>query len=570
MRRIVGQIWRLTRIATSGREGRRGILIYGVVLALQFVGIWFAIRLIAWSKDFYDALEQMDAAAALHQVGVFFALIAVSAAANLVGKWLRKSLLMVWRDRLTQRALDLWVGGRAYWHLRPGLSPVAVDNPDQRIAEDCRSFVEVLLNETLDVISSVVALFSYVALLWSLSTFPLVFTAFGVEVSVARYMVWAAFLYVALATVVTHRLGRPLKQRMFEQERREADFRHALVQMREAATEIAQAGGEVAERRRLTALFAAIRANWRRLIGREFVLGLFTQPYHQTVLRIPTFLALPAYFGGAVTLGGLMQLASAFSQVTTTLSWYVFSFSALAEGAAVAERLDGLFSSAAAPAPMPGAPRDLVVKPGGVMELRGLRLATPDGGSLAPVPDVTVRPGDRVWIAGPSGVGKSTLLAAVSGLWPYGEGRITRPGGRMICLSQHTYVIAEGLAAAACYPDDPAEHDPARLRAVLVRLGLGHRLAGLDQPGPGPMQGLSPGERQRLALARVLLHRPDWILLDEATSALDPVAEAEVLALLHDELPGSAILCVAHRPPVVLAPYVTLRLGEGRAARLSA
>ncbi len=569
---VLGRILRLVRRAASGPGAARGIATYALVLAIQLFGVWISLRLIDWNRNFYDALEQLDGRAALHQVGVFGVLTVLSAGSFLVGEWLRKDLLMVWRARLTDQALDLWVGGRAYWHLRPGLSPDAVDNPDQRVAEDCRIFINAILRETLDLISNTVAIVSYVAVLWSLSAFPLAFALGGVEVVIPRYMVWAAFLYVALSSIATHVLGRPLKGLIFKRERYEADFRHALVQLREGADAIAQAGGEAAERRRLDGRFDVIRRNWRGLINRELVLGLFTRPYFQTVMRVPTFLALPAYFAGAVTLGGLMQLASAFAQVTTTLSWFIFSYRDLAELVAVSERLDGLFAAAAAPKPAPEAPRALDRRPSsdGALHLRGLRLSTPRGRPLDPLPDMVIAPGTRVWISGASGQGKSTFLAALAGVWPYGEGGIGLPAGRMMFLPQTPHVFVEGMAAAACYPDDPRAHPPGTIEALLTRLGLGHRLAGLAEPGPGPLQGLSMGERQRLAFARLLLARPDWIVLDEATSALDAEAEAELLALLRRELPDAAILCVSHSPPRALAPYVVLPIGGTEAARRSA
>ena len=421
-------------------------------------------QLIAWNKGFYDALENMDSGAATRQIGLFFVLIRVSACANLGGTWLRGILLMAWRENLTRHALRQWVDSRAYWYLREGFTPDPVDNPDQRVAEDCRAFVQGIVRETLDLISSAVALFSYVALLWSLSTFPLAFTAFGIDWTIPRYMLWSAFIYVALATWLTHALGKPLKPRLFAQEKHEADFRHALIQLRESAEVVAPACGEAAERRRLDGLFSTLRQNYRTVINAQFRLGLFTQPYMQIVLRMPSFLPAPAYFAGAVTLGGMMQLASAFSNVTTTLSWVVFSYRDLAEFAAVTERLDGLLRATRNPAPMPDTPRAIVHGEGGdALVVAGLTLYTPQGRRLMEEVDITLAPRERTWISAPSGHGKSTLLAAISGLWPYGEGRVTRPAGEMILLPQAGYLSPEGLAVSLTYPRPPEAFDQATL-----------------------------------------------------------------------------------------------------------
>ena len=544
------------------------LVLYAVVLGLQFAAVWVSVQLIDWQKAFFDALEQRDAAEALLQVGHFALLISASAACFITGDWLRKRLQMRLRERLTACVLEAWLANKAYWHLRPGFSAQPVDNPDQRIAEDCRKFIERLLIETLDVISNVVALVSYVAVLWSLSAVPLSFTLFGVDVEIARYMVWAAFLYVAVSSLMTHLLGRPVKGLVFQQERREADFRHALVQLREGTDEIAQSSGEEAERRRLERRFGEIRRNWHRLIRAEVILGLFVRPYVQTILRIPTFLALPVYFAGNLTLGGLMQLAQAFSTTATTLSWFIFSYRDLAEFVAVSERLDGLLALARHPQTPEGVPQAVTrgPAPGGGLALRGVALSTPQGMRLAPVPDVALRPGQCLWVAGPSGAGKSTLLAALSGLWPFGEGRISMPEGPRLVLPQAPRVFPEGLAHAASYPLEPEEVGREAIETALRAAGLGHKLVALDLPGAEGFAGLSMGERQRLALARVFIHRPAVLILDEATSALDARSEVDLLARVRAELPGATIICAAHRPPEGLAPFQILALDPAAAA----
>ncbi|MDT0683019.1 SbmA/BacA-like family transporter [Roseicyclus sp. F158] len=568
MRDSLARIWGLTRRAVFGSGAGIGLLMAGIALALIGVELWVDVKMIAWTRRFYDAVEQMETAAAMRELGVFAVLVTASAAIFLTSDYLRKRLRLRWRQKLTGQALDRWTGGKAYWHLRPGLSAVTVDNPDQRIAEDCDRFVALLLLLTLDLVGRIAGVVTYIAILWTLSDFVLSFSLFGVGIEIPRYMVWLALLYVLVSSLITHAVGWPLKSLYFRHERREADFRHSLVQVRDNATEIAQSGGEAAERRRLDARFEGIRHNWLHLIRRELILGLFTRPYYQTVLRVPLFFALPAYFAGSVTFGGLMQLSGTFSRVTTTLSWFIFQYKELAEFAAVSHRLDELFRATGDPEPVAGAVTAIERTHGGDVALRvsGLTLATPEGRWLAPVPDRVIRPGERIWISGASGQGKTTLLAAITGLWRYGEGRIDMPTGRMIVLPQRPHLFSDGLAAAACYPSDPADVPPDRLRSVLERLGLTHRLGALSADGPddgdAALEGLSLGERQRLALARVLLHRPDWVILDEATSSLDAASEAHLLALLRRELPRAAILCVAHRDPVGLDPTGTWFIGE--------
>lgn len=561
---ILARIWRLARLAASGPGAAVGLALFGVVVGLELFSIWITLQLIAWNADFYNALENYDASAALHQIGVFLALILLSALCFLVGDYLRKYVLIRWRTRLTDIALGKWLSGHAYWLLRQGLSPTPLENPDQRIAEDCRLFVNGLLNETIDLFSRVVGLFSYVALLWSLSTFALPLHFIGMDMEIPRYLVWASFLYVLVSSLMTHTLGWPLKDILFQQEKREADFRFALMQLRDNAAEVALIGGEAAERRRFDRRYAGVVGNWHRLIRREFIVGLFTRPYFQTVLRIPLFLSLPAYLAGRVTLGGLMQLASAFSNVTTTLSWFIFSYRDLADFVATSQRLDELLSTLDRPAMSPHAPARIERRSVKDDELRlsNVALTTPQGRKLRPVDDIRIKPGQRVWIKGCSGAGKSTLLKAISGLWPYGEGSIAIPRGKVAFLPQTPYLACDGLAEALAYPQPPETFGERALRGVLADVGLGHLAPALSADGPSSLEGLSGGERQRLCFAHLLLAQPEWIILDEATSALDRQAEAAMFALLAARLPGSAILCVAHRPPDGLPVDVTLSLAD--------
>ncbi|MGR3793014.1 ABC transporter ATP-binding protein/permease [Vannielia sp. SX4] len=564
---VLRRIWRLAWRAGSGPRAWVGLLLFAVVLALIFVDLWVDVQMISWVRRFYDALEQLDLPAALRELWFFFVLVGSSAAIFLASDYLRNLLLLRWREQLTSEALDAWTSGNAFWHLRPGLSAEGIDNPDQRVAEDCRSFISLLLSLTLDLVGRLAGIITYVTILWSLTDFVLSFSLFGFGIEIPRYMVWAAFIYVLVSSLITHYMGKPLKSLYFRQERREADFRHALVQLRDNASEIAQAQGAPAERRRLDRRFQGIRQNWFRLIRRELILGLFTRPYFQTVLRVPIFFAMPAYFAGSVTFGGLMQLSSAFMRVTTTLSWFIFNYPQLAQFVAVSQRLDEMFRNARAPAPVEGVPTGITRSESADVRLRtaGLALATPDGRWLAPVPDAEIGPGDRIWITGASGQGKTTLVAALSGLWRYGEGHIERPAAPLMVLPQRPHLSEEGLAEAACYPMDPSEVPPERLRDVLERLGLADRMAALDKgTGAEATEGLSIGERQRLALARVLLHRPAWLVLDEATSALDAASEAHLFTLLRQELPDTTILCIAHRAPEGLEVTGQWHIGEAQ------
>ncbi|MGE0153289.1 MAG: ABC transporter ATP-binding protein/permease [Reyranellaceae bacterium] len=551
---VLHQIGRLLMLCIRGPGGRLGVLYFAIVLGLNLAGVYITVRMVAWTAAFYNALEKLNVDEVVRQIGIFAILVGLNASRALIAEYVRKLLQIRWRQSLMSVVLDLWLSGKAYWHLQPGFSSDSIDNPDQRIADDCRMFVDKLLSEALDLITSVVGLTTYIALLWSLSTFPLAFSLLGFDVSVPRYMVWAAFIYVALSSGLTHALGRPLKNLFFQQQRREGDLRFALARLRETAGEIALAGGEPAERRLLDRRFGAIRENWRRLINREFVMGCFTRPYMFTVLRIPVFLALPAYLAGQVTLGGLMQLGSAFSNVVTSLSWFIFSYRDLADLVATTGRLDSLIAVSRAAAARPAA---IAALPSNDDSFRidELRLDTPNGVALQAPALLELRRGETVWISGASGIGKSTFLKALAGLWPYGSGTVLSPAeASRVFLSQQPYLPLDDLSAMAAYPRDP-ETLPAGAVPVLMRqVGLGHRLDLLDADNKEGAPGLSGGEKQRLALLRLLVLKPDWAFLDEATSALDVEAERQLYALLRQALPDTTFVVVAHREPVGLGP----------------
>lgn len=573
MIRVLSQFWRLLRLCIAGPGGKLGILLYLVVLGLELAQILVSLRMIQWSKEFYDALQQIDGATALTQLGIFAIIVVIAVTLTVGANYLRRHLELRWRTTLTAAAMQRWLSGKAYMRLERERSSGAnarLDNPDQRIAEDCRYFLAGPQGEhgggsgiiplSLDLITNVVAIFSYVAVLWSLSTFSLPLGFIGLPVEIPHYMVWAAFLYVALSTSVTHLLGKPLRRLYGEQQKREADFRFGLVRVRENAEPIALGNGEAAEQRDLKRRFAGVLDNGRRLIAQETRLMSFTYPYRYTVLRIPTFLALPAFFAGSVTFGGLMQLASAFSQVVTTLSWFIFSYRPLADLVAAAARLDGFLDAVEGPeASTATAPLLRPSGGGGALALRQLKLFTPEGRALLSLDHLRLEAGEAVWLSGASGLGKTTLLKAIGGVWNHAEGMIETPAGPAVFLPQQSYLHTTDLLEAVAYPLDPDEIPLAQREAALRAVGLGHRL---DLPqGEVSAMGLSGGERQRLALARLLLLKPRWAFLDEATSALDRESERQLLALLRAELPQTAFLIVAHRQPEGIGALRTVTLG---------
>jgi putative ATP-binding cassette transporter len=564
MRAILNQIWRFVWIAATGPGSVVSMALLLVVVACQLAIIQVTLRQVQWSADFYNALQRVDAQAAVTQVGVLGIIVAISASLYLISTYCKRVLQIRWRRRLSNTLLDRWTATRAYWLLHPSLGgETQIDNPDQRIADDCRIFAASILGSVLDFLLSLVGLVSYVMLLWQLSTFALQFTLWGFDIDIPRYMVWAAPIYVAISTGLTHLLGRQMPGLMKEEQRREADFRFALVHMRENASAISLSSGEAAERRTLSTRFGDVVDIWHRVIRREFIYGLFTRPYFQTVLRIPTFLALPAFLAGKVTLGGLTQLAAAFTNVVTTLSWLIFNYKFASELVATTRRLQGFMDAMDGVVPDAHALRR-EQSGENMLKVRGLSIRAPDGRELLEVPELVVARGEAIWLSGASGLGKSTLIKTLAGLWPHAEGQVTLPSGRIAFMPQQVYMPLCSLMEAAVYPADPDSVPSDTVERLLRAVGLGARL----DAGDDKASGLSVGEQQRLALVRLMINRPDWIFADEATSALDAESERTVMALLRAELPDATFVMIAHREPQGFAGIRCVVLGgpQGKGA----
>jgi putative ATP-binding cassette transporter len=402
--------------------------------------------------------------------------------------------------------------------------------------------------------------------LWSISgalTVPLGQT----EIVIPGYMVWAAVGYALVGSLLTHWVGRRLVGLNFQQERYEADFRFGLVRLREHAEGVALYGGEEAERLSLLGRFDRIRGNWRQLMRYTVRLTTFTVGYNQIAIIFPILVAAPQYFAGAITLGGLMQISSAFGRVQDALSWFVNSYDGLAPWKASVDRLVA-FNAALDRAGTTATGNDrIAVAANGASGLRAdaIDLALPSGRILLAGVSLDIAPGDRVLLQGPSGSGKSTLFRAMAGIWPFGRGTIHVPAdARTLFLPQKPYIPLLSLRDAVAYPAPGGSIDDDAVREALIAVGLATFVFRLNETRNWSLE-LSGGEQQRLAVARALLHRPDWLFLDEATSALDPVAEEELHAALRQRLPHATIVSVAHHPEATGYYDRTIELAADRA-----
>ncbi len=561
-------VWRIAGPYFRSEDRGPGLLLLAAVIVIELSIVGITVLLNAWNNVFYNALQNRDWNAFVYQLGYFCILAAAFILLAVYQLYLNQWLQIRWRRWLTATYLDHWLAGAN--HYRMQLLGDAADNPDQRIADDIRSFVDLTLNIGLQLLNSCVTLFSFMVILWSLSAAaPL--HLFGATVNIPGYLLWAALIYAVIGTAFTHLIGRPLIALNFQHQRYEADFRFNLVRVRENSEQIALLEGERAESDRLLVRFGNVVGNWYAIMSRQKKLTFFTAGFAQASVVFPFVMVSPAYFAGVIQLGGLMQTANAFGQVQGALSVFVNIYTSLAEWRAVIERLSGFDQSVAAARTVSTAPPVIGIQPGpaGVVALKDLAIRLPSGVPLVNADDIAIKLGERVLVNGPSGSGKSTLFRAFGGIWPFGSGTVVVPKeARVMILPQRPYFPIAPLGTAVAYPAEPGSFDAARIAEVIAAAGLPNLSAGIEEEAHWNRM-LSPGEQQRLGIARAILHAPDYLFLDEATASLDEPAEAMLYALLAQRLAATTIVSIGHR--TTLAAFHRRRLAlvrEGERYRL--
>ena len=554
-------VWRIASPYFRSEERWSGRILLASVVAIELSIVALTVLLNSWNARFYNALQDKNWNDFVYQLGYFSILAAVFVALAVYQLYLNQWLQIRWRRWLTRAYLDHWMAGSN--HYRMQLLGDTADNPDQRIAEDINSFIQSTLNIGLQLLNSLVTLFSFMIILWGLSAeAPL--HLFGMSVNIPGYLLWAALIYSIIGTAFTHLIGRALIALNFQQQRYEADFRFSLVRVRENAEQIALLSGEPAERQRLLMRFSNVASNWLAIMSRQKKLTFFTASYSQAAVVFPFIMVSPAYFAGAVQLGGLMQTANAFGQVQSALSVFVTLYRSLADWRAVIERLDGFDKSVAAAQALAVTPPRVTVTPGdgAAIAFKDLAVQLPNGMPLVNAAELSIATGDTVLVNGPSGSGKSTLFRAMAGIWPFGSGTITVPrNAKIMMLPQRPYFPIAPLAAAVAYPAEPGTFDSARVAELIAAVGLPALVSRIEEEAHWNRM-LSLGEQQRLGIARAILLAPDYLFLDEATASLDEEAEAAVYRLLEQRLAKATIVSIGHRS--TLAAFHRRRLNFTR------
>lgn len=546
IRPFLRDLWALARPYWFSEERRSARALLAVVIALNLGVVYVNVEINQWQNAFYNSLQDRNQAAFMSQLIKFCWLAAAYIFMAVYAYYLRQLLQIRWRRWLTEKYLNEWLDGRMYYRLQ--LTDRGTDNPDQRIAEDLRLFADLTLTYTLDLMSTVVTLVSFIGILWALSG-PLEVMLGGVPFNVPGYLVWVALVYAVAGTWLTHRIGRPLIKLHYDQQRYEADLRYSLVRFRENAEGIALYHGEADEKRNFVGRFQEVMANWWEIMQRRKKLTGFTYSYAQVAIIFPYVVVAPRFFSGAIQLGGLMQTASAFREVQIALSWFVDVYARLAEWKATVDRLIGFHNA------IERARAEAQKKPGvaqtrgdvGAIALDDVRLELPDGRVLLGGATERFASGESLLVMGPSGIGKSTLFRAIAGIWPFGEGRITLPrNARVLFLPQKPYLQVGSLRDVMCYPEWSGRFDDRSLQQVLADCGLPHLARRLDEQHNWALE-LSVGEQQRIGFCRALLRKPDWLMLDEATSALDAPSEERLYRLLRERLPDTTVISIGHR-----------------------
>ncbi|QMV72739.1 ABC transporter ATP-binding protein/permease [Comamonas piscis] len=542
----------LARPYFVSEDKRRAWGLLAAIVALNLAAVFMLVQINSWNRVFYDALQNKQADVFWHQLWRFLWLALVYIVIAVYKFYLTQLLQWHWRRWLTAHLQGRWLAHKAFYRMelgRYGGGPKAPDNPDQRIQEDINLFSSYSVALSMGLLNALVTFVSFVGILWGLSAamdLSLPAALGGGSLHIPGFMVWMAVLYCLVGSAISLWLGKPQVRLNNQQQRLEANYRHHMVRVREHAEAIAMDSGEQVEGEQLRLRFGDVMANYLQLVKQQKRMAWFSNFFGQAAVVFPFIIAAPRFFSGAIQLGQLMQIASAFNQVQDSLSWIVNNYSDIAAWRATSQRLASFEAGLRAQAQPQGA----ALAAGDQLQTQGLQVSLPDGRVVIDAADLQIDPGQQLLISGRSGSGKSTLLRSLAGIWPFAQGRVQRPMDGMF-IAQRPYFPDGSLRQALAYPQAAATYTDAQLQAALAAAQLPLLVARLDEVAAWNAV-LSGGEQQRLAIARVLLKRPAWVFADEATSALDQDTEAAIYGQLQRLVRerGGALVSVAHRDSV--------------------
>lgn len=557
-RQFFRDVWYLTKSYWQSEEKKKAFFLLGCIIALTLGVVYMLVLLNQWNNSFYSALQNYDAKKIFDELIHFSWLAAIYILLAVYSYYLQQTLILNWRRWLTTRFIDIWLQNKTYYNLQ--MFGKDTDNPDQRISEDVRQFVEMTLSFGIGILKAFCTFASFVVILYNLSG-SLSFTFMGKTWTINGYMLWASLLYSVIGTYITHIVGRKLVKINFIQQKYEADFRFSMIRLRESAESVAFYRGEAQEGSVFKQRFKMLLDNFWKLVNKQKQLVFLNSGYSQIAIIFPFVVAMNRYLTKEVTLGGLMQVASAFGRVQDSLSYFVDMYSSIAQWQAVVMRLTcfghhmhDVYQKAERFHVERFAAADVV-------EVDNMQINLPDGKPLLENISFTLHPGHNVLIKGVSGSGKSTLLRAISGIWPFVDGKIFLPErDKLMFIPQKSYLPLGTLRAALNYPGNKPIDDT-ELIYLMDLCQIGYLKDKLDLEADWS-HVLSVGEQQRLAFVRAHIQQPQWLFLDEATSALDEDTEANMYSLLQERLQQTTVVSVGHRSTLNKYHELVLRLNK--------
>ncbi len=544
--RLLPQLAMMLRALWTAPVRNTLFVLSGSLFLVVVLTAYGQIRLNNWNQPFYDALSRRDFAQFLAQLGVFGLIAGALLVLNVAQRWLGETLKLRLRQGLGRDLIQNWMQpGRAFRLSLAG--PMGV-NPDQRMHEDARHLTELSADLGIGLLQSSILLATFVEVLWSLSN-DFVFHLAGRNFAVPGYMVWAAIVYSGSASLLSVWVGRTLVDRNAERYAREAEMRFSLVRVNEHIDAITLSAGEADEERRIEIDLAAVLAATRRLVTGLTNLTWITAGYGWFTLVAPILAAAPLYFAGNLSFGGLMMASGAFMQVQSSLRWFVDNFSSIADWRATLLRVAN-FRSAVIDTDIPRDPANrinLMRGDPGKFSIDDLQISSRGGCTMLEEKQVQIKKGEHVLIVGETGTGKTLLFRALAGLWPWGAGRVARPGGEeLLCLPRTPYLPPGTLREILAYPSGTGDFEPADYAKALVRLKLDRLVPMLDVSQRWDRE-LSEDEQQILAFARVMLHAPSWVIIDEVLDSLDEDALERIKDMFDKDLSRTAVIHIGRR-----------------------
>lgn len=542
-RQFFQDVWYLTKSYWQSEEKKKAFWLLTCIIALTFGVVFMLVQLNTWNNSFYSALQNYDAEKISSELIHFSWLAAIYIILAVYSYYLQQTLILHWRRWLTTRFIDIWLQNKTYYNLQ--MFGKDTDNPDQRISEDVRQFVEMTLGFAIGILKSLCTFISFVFILYQLSG-PLSFSFMGKTWTIHGYMLWASLLYSILGTYITHVVGRKLVKLNFIQQRYEADFRFSMIRLRESAESVAFYRGEAQEGKVFKNRFKLLLDNFWQLVNKQKQLVFLNSGYSQIAIIFPFVVAMNRYLAKEVSLGGLMQVASAFGRVQDSLSYFVDMYSSIAQWQAVVMRLTYFgrhMHEVSQQAEQFHVERFATSE---AVSVEQMQVNLPDDTVLLQDINFNLQPGRNVLIKGVSGSGKSTLLRALAGIWPFVSGKINLPKTEeLMFIPQKPYIPLGSLREALLYPGRKPLSDE-ELLYLLDLCQIGYLRDKLDLVADWS-HVLSVGEQQRLAFVRAHIQEPKWLFLDEATSALDEDTEAAMYALLAERLRQTTLVSIGHR-----------------------